>query len=249
MQKFDLDIVIPSLNRRQKLDTCLNSLFRADNLENVTIWLYLSDPVEYQHYWSYFDALKDKVKVVLLPSYRVPSFWNGHLATMQADAMFCVNDDTEFHTNAITNIISEFSTLYPDGDGVLGVTQSNALEGQGMEGAFPVIGRTFAERFPDRKVWCPDYYRLWADKELMDYARSVGKFHASTVCKIVHWHPAFGGTVDTTHIAVREFRDLDRKTYRSRQNKGLLWGQNWDLINKGDVCIPLVSLSLQGKEK
>ena len=235
---MNLDIVIPSLHRRQKLDTCLNSIFKADGLDNATIHLYLSDADEYQHYWSYFDFLKDKMKVTLLPAYRVPDFWNGHLKTMTADAMMCCNDDCEFHKDTITSILREFPARYPDNDGILAVEQSNAIDNQGMEGAFPVIGTKFADRFPERQVWCPDYNRLWADNELMDYARSINKFYFSRACKIVHWHPAFGGQLDQTHLAVREFRDADRKIYRMRNTRQLLWGRTFERL--GEKCIKLV---------
>ena len=226
-----IDICIPSLNRRKKLDTCLNSIFKADGLDNATIYLYLSDEAEYQHYWSYFDFAKDKVKVILLPQYKVPEFWNGHLATMEADAMFCVNDDVEFHKDTITNVMNEYQNKFPDFDGLMGLTQSNAIDGQGFEGAFPIIGRKFADRFPDRKVWCPDYYRLWADNELMCYAKENGKFYFSNTCKIVHWHPAFGGDRDLTHMKVREYLDRDKKTFQIRRAKGYLWGRDFNLIN------------------
>ena len=235
-----IDICIPSLHRKEKLDRCLNSLFRADGLENVTVYLYLSDETEYQHYWSYFDFAKDKVKVILLPQYKVPEFWNGHLASMTADCMVCCNDDCEFHKDTITNILKEFPDKFPDYDGVMGIRQSNAIDEQGFEGAFTVIGRKYADRFPNRQVWCIDYWRLHADAEMTNYAKSIGKFHYEPKCQIIHWHPAFGGVIDATHIKVREYREADKKTFRIRRARGLLWGKDFELIYKGESCIKLV---------
>ena len=232
-----LDIVIPSLNRIAKLDTCLNSLFLADGLDQATVWIYLSDATEYQHYWSYFEFAKGKVNIIYLPEYKVPEFWNGHLKEMTADAMMCCNDDCEFHKDTITNVIQEFSKMFPDNDGIMGCMQSNAIDDQGFRGAFPVIGRKFADRFPDRKVWCPDYYRLHADEELMLFAKSLGKFAFSEKCKIVHWHPAFGGVIDTTHLKVREYREYDKKVFRMRRTRKLLWGETYQTL--GESCVKL----------
>ncbi len=233
-----VDIVIPSLNRIEKLDRCLNSLFLADGLDHTTIWLYLSDPVEYQHYWAYFEFAKGKVNVIYTPEYKVPEFWNSHLAKMTSDALFTCNDDCEFHKDTIINILNEFEKAYPDYDGVMGIRQSNAIDDQGFEGAFTVIGSKYADRFPDRKVWCPDYYRLHADAEMTNYAKSINKFCYSPKCQIIHWHPAFGGQIDSTHIKVREYRDYDKKIYRLRQGRKLLWGQTFQLL--GDSCVKLV---------
>ena len=241
---FHLDIVIPSLNRISKLDRCLNSLFLADGLDYCKVYIYLSDPVEYQHYWSYFQFAEGKVFVMLEPNYKVPEFWNTHLKGMTADAMMCCNDDCEFHKDTITNILQEFNKMYPDYDGVMGCMQSNAIDDQGFRGAFPVIGRKFADRFPDRKVWCPDYFRLHADEELMLYAKSLGRFQFSEKCRIVHWHPAFGGVIDTTHLKVREYREQDAKTFKIRRAKGFLWGK--DYYKVGDVAIKMPTLSLKG---
>lgn len=234
---FHLDIVIPSLNRIAKLDRCLNSLFLADGLEDSTVWLYLTDPTEYQHYLGYFEFAKGKVNVVYCPDYKVPEFWNGHLKQMTADGMMCCNDDCEFHKDTITNVMSEFTRIYPDYDGVMGCMQSNAIDDQGFKGAFPVIGRAFADRFPERQVWCPDYYRLHADEELMLYAKQMGKFAFSEKCKIVHWHPAFGGVIDSTHLKVREWRDYDKKVFRMRRGRKLLWGETYQTL--GESCVKL----------
>jgi hypothetical protein len=232
-----LDVVIPSKWRQAKLDATLNSIFvsleHTDQPQSVRIYLYLTDAAEYQHYWSYFADMP-AVIVKHLPVYRVPDFWNGHLAAMRADAMMYMNDDVQFYTDTLSLALRDYQLAYPQYDGVMGIKQANLPEGEGLQGAFGIIGRNYVKRFPGGQVWCPDYERFYADKELELYAKSIGKFKFNTYVRINHLHPAFGGTKDKTHQDVRVYLNDDRLTNINRITQGYLWGRNWNLVNSKD---------------
>ncbi len=231
-----LDIVLPSKRRQWKLENCLNSLFRScADLGNhqVNVHIYLSLTEEWQYFGHAFQNI-ESVHVYFLEKYRVPDFWASHLRITDADAMCYINDDILFLDDTLKVILDEFPNRFPDYDGVMGLRQINLPDDQAVEGAFGVIGKTYAKRFPDKKVFCPDYHRFYGDFELWQFAKSLNKFHFCREAGIEHLHPAFGGTEDETHKEVRKFLPNDKQTFRMRQAKGLLWGKSWELLNKGE---------------
>ena len=231
-----LDIVIPSKWRREKLDHTLNSLFlsieKCPNPSDVRVFIYFSEESEYQHYWSYFNGIPN-VRIQMVTDYNVPSFWNSHLRSMVSDAMVCCNDDLEFEPDTISTILAEYPFKYPDNDGIMGMNQCNLPTGQGMDFAFCIIGREYSRRFPDYEVWCPDYKRFYCDRELGDYAKSIGKFTYNPNIRINHFHPCVNrALVDHTHEDVRTHLGKDKTTFQRREIKGYLWGRDFNLINK-----------------
>ena len=87
------------------------------------------------------------------------------------------------------------------------------------------------EREVDRQVFCLDYDRFFCDKELWLRGKELDVFHFDPDIKIQHLHPAFGGKEDQTHKNVRKYLNKDKQTYRIRQEKNLLWGRSYELIN------------------
>lgn len=229
-----LDIVIPSKNRKAKLDHCLNSIFHAmKDISNheINIHLYFSTAQEYEYYKSYFQGF-EYIHIKYIPTYRVPNFWNEHLNTMSADAMMYINDDIEFFEDCISVVLEEFSKKFPTHDGVMGIRQDNLPQDQAVEGAFGVIGKAYTANFPEGTVWCLDYDRFYSDFELWQYSSSIGKFYYCSIARIKHYHPAFDKKqIDSTHDEVRTYLPKDRLTFNQRKEKGLLWGKSFSLIN------------------
>jgi len=227
-----LDIVIPTKNRKEKLDNCLNSVFHSvkDNL--VNIWLYFSIQEELDYYKALFNNISN-IHIEYLEFYRVPDFWNGHLQKTKADAICYLNDDVILFTDTIETIIREFGEKYPDYDGVMGLRQANLPKDQTVEGAFGVIGRKYAERFPEKQVFCPDYDRFFSDWELWQYAKSINRFYFCSIARIEHLHPLGNKALeDDTHKDVRKWIKGDKKTFAIRKQRNLLWGDSFKLINK-----------------
>jgi hypothetical protein len=227
-----LDIVIPTINRQTKLLQCLNSIFQNRVSDPVTVYIYFSVFEELLDIKSVFEGYEVPIKLLMVEDYKVPTFWNHHLKHMTADAMVCINDDVLFSVDTLPTLIEEYKKQFPDYDGIMGLNQSNIPTNQALQSAFTVIGSKYADRFPDRQVWAPDYNRLWADKELLDYADSIGRFYFSRKTNIIHLHPAFGGQEDQTHVAVRTYLAKDKFIYQTRKELGYLWGRNFKLLNE-----------------
>ena len=134
------------------------------------------------------------------------------------------------HYDTIDNIYKEYIEHFPDYDGIMGVNQSN-LPPQNSKAAFGIIGTKYADRFPNRQVWCPDYDRFYCDYEMYLYASKIGKFYFSEKTKLNHNHGAFAGEArDETHKEVRKYLETDRFMFNIRQNKKLLWGKTWEKL-------------------
>jgi hypothetical protein len=128
--------------------------------------------------------------------------------------------------------IKEMLERFPDLDGVVGLKQKNIPEDQACKAAFGCIGRKFINRFPNKKVFCEDYKRFYLDQELYLYADKIRKFYYSQDAILEHLHPAFDSTqFDETHTIVRKWLFQDKETFRQRQLKGLLWGENFEFTN------------------
>jgi len=218
-----LDICIPTVGRKEKLNKCVNSILQTAK-EHTTIKLFFSDEFEYREYRSAFMGIAN-IQTFLLNSYRVPNFWNWCLQNSDAHAMMYLNDDVTVLPDTLDNVEKAFTQLAPDFDAVLGINQVNLPEGSKLESAFGVIGLEYAKRFKDKNVWCLDYSRFYADKELMLYARKIGRFYYCPEIQINHYHGSFYGE-DDTHKKVRQFLSKDKQTFNLRQEKGLLWGDN-----------------------
>ena len=169
----------------------------------------------------------------LEPEYRVPDFWNKYLRECKVDVMCYLNDDVIIKEDMFRQIIKAFAIHFPDLDGIIGLNQKNITDLQKVKSAFGAIGIKYADRFPNREVFCPDYYRFFADFELWQYAKQINKFVFCKEAQLVHLHPAFYKNLeDETHKEVRKYLSLDKKTFQRRQIEELLWGQDFKLLTE-----------------
>ncbi len=227
-----IDIVIPSKGRIEKLQNCINSILKSKIDISISIHLYLGNQNEYDYFHQYFSSV-EWIHLNILENYRVPTFWNGYLKSCKANVMCYLNDDVIFFEDTLKNLYERYVYHFPDFDGVLGLNQINIPSDQKVEAAFGVIGMKYADRFPDRQVFCPEYYRFYGDFELWRYASEINKFVFGKDVRIEHFHPAFYPNLeDNTHREVRRWIARDRDTFRKRQEKNFLWGRTWDLINE-----------------
>jgi hypothetical protein len=206
-----VDIVIPTWKRPEKLARCLASIERQ------------SYPGIRVH------AVEDTDRLFAF------GVWNRFLAHWtDGDLFVYLCDDTQLDQGCIAAAVREFENRWPDLDGVVGFHQSNIVgKGGWCSSAMGMIGRTFAERFPERQAFCPDYSRFHADSELGAYAREVGRFVYCPEASLVHYHPAHcKSEMDETHSVVRTPAEvqMDRETWNERQRRGLLWGRNFERV-------------------
>jgi len=232
-----IDLVIPSKKRKQKLDMCLNSILASIIDRNydfsINIHLYFSIEEECTHYKTIFAPTHLPIYCYLMTEdYRVPNFWSNHLKLMKADALCYLNDDIEFFPDTLITAYKIFIEKFPDYDGVIGLNQVNIISSCKVEAAFGIVGKKYAERFPDYQVFCPDYNRFYGDFELWQYAKSIHKFEFASPAQIKHHHPCTNSKLaDSTHEEVRTWLSKDREIFHKRKERGLLWGKSWELIN------------------
>jgi len=227
-----LDVVIPTVGRVAKLEKCLNSLFKSSKNTSIHLCIYFSKKCELEHFQAYFKHIPE-VSLRFVDIYRVPDFWNSYLQQCEADAMCYINDDVLFFEDTIEMIFKYFQEAFPDYDGILGLHQDNILDARKVDAAFGVIGLKYADRFPKRQVFCPDYNRFFGDWELWRYAKSIGKFAFDRQVRVTHLHPCTDATLeDDTHKLVRKWLSIDKHIFKQRQSKNLLWGDSWELITK-----------------
>ena len=226
-----LEIVIPSKGRLEKLEKTVNSIFYSARNIPIKLTICFSIHEELEKFNIIIGNIPN-VSLELIYNYRVPEFWNTYLNKTDANALCYLNDDVLLLEDTIEVALAEFERVFPNNDGVMGLRQVNIPPKQAVEGAFGIIGKKYTERFPDGQVWCPDYNRFYADFELWQYARKIGKFYFSTISRIEHLHPCTNPKhKDATHDAVRVYLPQDKQTFALRQARGLLWGENFNLIN------------------
>ena len=225
-----LAIVIPTLNRKEKLEKCINSILRSAKTDNIILEIFFGNIKEIEYFKPFFVST-DNIKLHYLDKYNVPQFWNDYLKNMESDMLLYLNDDIEIFDDTLSVILREFERNFPDTDGVLGINQVNIHDIHKVEAAFGVIGKKYADRFPNREVFCPAYNRFWADFELWQYAKSIGKFVFCRQAQLNHYHPSINKEwEDSTHNEVRKYLRQDKLTFQKRQAAGLLWGKTYELL-------------------
>lgn len=161
--------------------------------------------------------------------------WNRFLRDWtDGDYFVYLCDDTELDPGCIEAAVTRIAEAGAGTDAVLGFIQRNIHGKTGTcASAMGMVGRQFAERFPDRRVFCPDYSRFHADSELGRYARLVGRFYQSPGAALDHFHPAhYKSEMDATHTLVRDPAKVsrDNEVWAARERLDFIWGKTFDRI-------------------
>jgi len=232
----EIDIVIPTLHRPEKLKKCIESIELANShvpSNFVKVYIYYSDKKDFlKSIGIHFKDTNLSITPKLVEDYEAAKFWNTHLNTSKAATMMYLNDDVILDEFCIDQAYKCMTSEFYDFDGVIGIRQENIPENQAVKTAFGLIGHRFADRFPERKVFCEDYKRFYLDKELYEYSTSVNKFYFSDTAKLTHLHPAFDSSQeDATHDNVRTHLKSDMKTYVKRKELNYLWGADFNKVS------------------
>lgn len=206
-----VEYVLPTLNRPEQLERLLNTVDAP-----IRVWEE-SEP----------RALT--------------TIYHEMLKSSEADVCVILADHLELIPGLRNVIAATFDKLYPDMDGVVGVNRINQqtaiLHGIPVgDYAFVAIGRTFMDRFPDRQCHCPDYYHFGADTELGLYAEQQDRFFfAPNAMVTTHSANLHKDPVDQTHRDSRIHRKHDLNTLAERRERGLVWGDSFELVNERGV--------------
>ncbi len=201
-----IEIVTPTLNREEKLKRLVGSVVRTTH---------------------------PKVQMMILPD-KDGSGWirtvNRYLLNVTADIVLVAGDDIELREGCLEAIDVCFARYFPDLDGVVGINQCN-LPGA-SKGGLLAIGGKFLERYPGNMCFCPEYKHLGADREVYEYAESIGKFHFCEEARANHFHPAFfPQEADETHRVSNRLKAGDPAIKAKRKAAGYLWGKDFNLLN------------------
>ncbi len=128
------------------------------------------------------------------------------------------SDDLIFPPKLIEGAMDIMREKFPDGDGVVTL-------GRKHKAIFGLIGRKFVEHFPDHQVFCPYYTHYGSDAEHTRFAHKLERFafHPNRDLQVKHYRRN-----DETRRFSRSTRDVDRALYRDRQERGRLWGVDFE---------------------
>jgi glycosyltransferase involved in cell wall biosynthesis len=205
---MQVDIVIPTLNRKVKLERCLTSIAKQ-TYKNIQVHV-VEDTQRKQAF----------------------GIWNEFIAAHKGIQVFCyLCDDTEL----MPDCIEQAMAVLPIENGVVGFNQSIREKNGFCQSAMGIISGAFIRLFKGNPVFCPDYRSFHADSELGSFARSRNSFYFCKAAMLIHYHPAhYKDEIDETHKLVRnaEVVRKDRETYDTRKRMGYLWGNDFRRLTR-----------------
>ena len=143
-----------------------------------------------------------------------PRSLNRIFAETDYDYYLYASDDLIFQTNTITKAMADMKRLFPDGDGVIGLTQQL---GKFCPAAFGLVGRKWVNRFPKRQMMYPKYIHFCSDSELWRYSRKIKRFHLSKAT--VHHNRPFDNCKKLAQTTLAS----DRRIWFPRRDSGKFW--------------------------
>lgn len=145
-------------------------------------------------------------------------------ALRQWDSEFYIfaSDDLIFPRDCIKHAIATMQRRFSDGFGVVAI-------GKKTRCTFGLLGRKLVDHFPERQVFCPDYVHFCSDPELMNMAKRLKIFAVppERESQVKHFR-----NKDETWRLARANRDRDREIHAERQEKGYLWGIDFNLMTR-----------------
>ncbi len=145
---------------------------------------------------------------------------NRVLKEFDSDYYIFGSDDLTFRSGSIKYAMAKMQKCFPDGFGVIAIAKKNKC-------TFGLFGYKFADHFPDRQVFCPDYIHYASDSELMRCVRALDKYAYPPERTSMVLHVRLK---DETWRFARAVKRRDHAIRDERQEKGYLWGVDFNLI-------------------
>jgi len=210
-----VNVCIPTIDRFGLIRKTVESIFNGD-YKNLSITIIVDDGRK-----VYFDRLKmtkgrhPQVKMMFNEK-RLgwPKSMNRIFRETDYDFYFYASDDLDFNLDTITKAMADMKRLFPDGDGIIGITQQL---GKFCPAAFGLVGRKWVNRFPERRMFYPRYIHFCSDSELWRYSRQVKRFHLSKAS--VHHNRPF----DDSKKLAQTTLTRDRRIWFPRRDSGKFW--------------------------
>lgn len=214
--KDHVNVCIPTISRPGLIGRTISSIING-NCKNLSITIIVDAGRK-----AYFDRLKKstihypQIKLIFNPK-RLgwPKSMNRIFQETDHDFYLYASDDLIFRPNTITKSMVDMKRHFPDGDGVIGITQENILHG--CKTAFGLVGRKWVNRFPKRQMFNPKYVHFCSDSELLYYSRQIHRLYLSKA-SIYHnrQHDDCKKLAQTTLVR-------DRQIWRPRRKAMKLW--------------------------
>ena len=145
---------------------------------------------------------------------------NRVLKEFDSEYYIYASDDLFFPPKLIEYAMATMKKRFPDGFGVVSI-------GKKHRAAFGLFGRKFANHFPDRQVFCPDFIHYAGDSELRRTVANLDKFTFPPERDSMVRHARMK---DETWRLARRVRTRDHEIRREREEKGYMWGVDFNLI-------------------
>ena len=214
----DVRVIIPTKNRKKKLAKAVSSIDSRVELivEGSDIDLDIDCSLISREF-VYNEDKSEERDMSFVPAINRNCIKGKHIIVS--------SDDIYYEEDTIEIAYRELIARFPDTDGVIGINNYN-LGTAGHEGAVTLVGDKFLDRFPDRKIFCPEYWHFYVDTELTLLAKKLGRFYFCVEARVFHDHPCITKSYDATHHYKRSERHTrDGEVWKQRQESGKLWGE------------------------
>ena len=151
-----------------------------------------------------------------------PATMNKMFKELNSEYYVYASDDIFFPWDCLHCALHTMKRRFPDGDGLVTIGKKNRC-------AFGLFGSKFADRFPDRQVFCPDYFHYGGDSELYRTVQTLGRFAypPNRMSQVQH-----SRLKDESWRMARRKRGKDLEMYKRREAKGFSWGIDFNLITR-----------------
>jgi len=216
-----IDLIIPTRNRWEKLQRCLNSI--PKEIPGTKLNVIIICDGDLQTAKRLLESENGQISRIVYVREQQGSVFCRNLMTQCAeDAVLYGTDDIEFRADAIEAAIEAMITQFPDGDGIIGFSQGKK-QGYSPTGV-ALIGQKFLQRYPQRKLFYPGYFHF-SCQEIERLGTKLEKLYLERNAEVIHYHPSFNHQEkDETHKEARVKRDADRKISMNRRKNHLIWG-------------------------
>lgn len=164
---------------------------------------------------------------------------NRVLSSVASDFYVYASDDLVFDPDCIKIAMATMRRRFPDGDGVVSIRQILERE-KGCSTAFGMFGTVFANRFPNRRVFCPDYVHYYSDAELGRVASALGRLAHAENATVKHSRRR-----DETWKLAHTVFQRDKTMRAERRKRGFEWGLDFELMSNS----PKPSVSHEKRRK
>lgn len=210
-----LNICIPTIDRLKLIQKTINSIMK-NNYEPKKITIIVDDGREAYNKKLHAIYIGNKSIDIKYNPKRLgwPSSLNRIFKETDDDYYFYASDDLIFQPNTLELAMADMNRVFPDGDGLIGITQNLR---QYCKAAFGLMGRKWVNRFPDRQAFYPKYIHFACDSELWRYAVKCKKFYFSKAA-VKHNRP-----MDKTKRLAQTTLTRDRAIWFPRRDRRQFW--------------------------